>query len=91
MLVRADGIAVGLLDQTAAERLATRAPNEPAERAAEPVDPDTILLDSETPDAILERVQSVLAWQFLVIDGEGRPSGVLRREDLRGALRSRRG
>ncbi|MBB5152628.1 site-2 protease family protein [Saccharopolyspora phatthalungensis] len=91
VLVRADGIAVGLLDQTAAERLATRAPNEPAERAAEPVDPDTILLDSETPDAILERVQSVLAWQFLVIDGEGRPSGVLRREDLRGALRSRRG
>ncbi|MFI0464627.1 site-2 protease family protein [Saccharopolyspora sp. 5N102] len=91
VLVRADGIAVGLLDQTAAERLATHAPNEPAERAAEPVDPDTILLDSETPDAILERVQSVLAWQFLVVDGEGRPSGVLRREDLRNALRSRRG
>ncbi|MEU5847035.1 site-2 protease family protein [Saccharopolyspora shandongensis] len=91
VLVRADGIAVGLLDQTAAERLATHTPNEPAERAAEPVDPDTILLDSETPDAILERVQSVLAWQFLVVDGEGRPSGVLRREDLRNALRSRRG
>ncbi|MEV6231584.1 site-2 protease family protein [Saccharopolyspora shandongensis] len=90
VLVRADGIAVGLLDQTAAERLATHTPNEPAERAAEPVDPDTILLDSETPDAILERVQSVLAWQFLVVDGEGRPSGVLRREDLRNALRSRR-
>lgn len=90
VLVRADGIAVGLLDQTAAERLATHAPNEPAERAAEPVDPDTILLDGETPDAILERVQSVLAWQFLVVDGEGRPSGVLRREDLRSALRSRR-
>ncbi|MCI2418466.1 site-2 protease family protein [Saccharopolyspora sp. K220] len=90
VLVRADGIAVGLLDQTAAERLATHAPNEPAERAAEPVDPDTILLDSEPPDAILERVQSVLAWQFLVVDQEGRPSGVLRREDLRGALRSSR-
>jgi Zn-dependent protease len=91
VLVRADGIAVGLLDQTAAERLATHAPNEPAERAAEPVDPDTILLDSETTDAVLERVQAVLAWQFLVVDAEGRPSGVLRREDLRAALRSRRG
>ncbi|MGP4015736.1 site-2 protease family protein [Saccharopolyspora sp. 5N708] len=90
VLVRADGIAVGLLDQTAAERLATYAPNEPAERAAEPVDPDTILLDSEPPDAVLERVQSVLAWQFLVVDAEGRPSGVLRREDLRNALRTRR-
>ncbi|MER7011351.1 site-2 protease family protein [Saccharopolyspora sp. NPDC000359] len=90
VLVRADGIAVGLLDQTAAERLATHAPNEPAERAAEPVDPDTILLDSESHEAILERVQTVLAWQFLVIDGDGRPSGVLRREDLRAALRARR-
>jgi Zn-dependent protease len=91
VLVRADGIAVGLLDQTAAERLATHAPHEPAERAAEPVEADTILLDSESPDAVLERVQTVLAWQFLVIDEEGRPSGVLRREDLRSALRSRRG
>jgi hypothetical protein len=90
VLVRADGIAVGLLDQTAAERLATHAPHEPAERAAEPVDPDTILLDSEPHEAILERVQTVLAWQFLVIDEEGRPSGVLRREDLRAALRARR-
>ncbi|GAA4868631.1 site-2 protease family protein [Saccharopolyspora cebuensis] len=89
VLVRADGIAVGLLDQSAAERLATFTPHEPAERAAEPVDPDTILLDSDPPDAVLERVQNVLAWQFLVIDQEGRPSGVLRREDLRAALRGR--
>ncbi|GAA0514462.1 peptidase M50 [Saccharopolyspora subtropica] len=91
VLVRADGVAVGLLDQTAAERLAMHAPREPAERAAEPVDPDTILLDGEPPDAVLERVRSVLAWQFLVLDEEGRPSGVLRREDLRAALRAHRG
>lgn len=93
VLVRADGIAVGLLDQTAAERLATRSPQEPAERAAEPVTPETVLLESDAPDAILERVQSVLAWQFLVIGEDGRPSGVLRREDLRIALNehSRRG
>lgn len=93
VLVRADGIAVGLLDQTAAERLATHSPREPAERAAEPVTPETVLLESDTADAILERVQSVLAWQFLVIGEDGRPSGVLRREDLRTALnaRTRRG
>lgn len=90
VLVRADGIAVGLLDQTAAERLATHTPQEPAERAAEPVTPDTILLDSDPSDAVLERVQTVLAWQFLVVDAEGRPSGVLRREDLRNALNSAR-
>lgn len=91
VLVRADGIAVGLLDQTSAERLATHAPNEPAERAAEPVDPETILLGSDPPEEVVERVQDVLAWQFLVIDEQGRPSGVLRREDLRSALRRRRG
>lgn len=89
VLVRADGIAVGLLDQTSAERLATHAPQEPAERAAEPVTPETILLDGEHPDTILERVQDVLAWQFLVVGADGRPSGVLRREDLRTALNRR--
>lgn len=89
VLVRADGIAVGLLDQVAAERLAEHAPGEPAERAAEPVDPDTILLDSESPDAVLDRIRDVLAWQFLVVDEEGRPTGVLRREDVRTALSSR--
>ncbi|MBE9373531.1 site-2 protease family protein [Saccharopolyspora sp. HNM0983] len=91
VLVRADGIAVGLLDQTSAERLATHTPYEPAERAAEPVGPETILLDTDPPDEVVERVQDVLAWQFLVIDQQGRPSGVLRREDLRSALRARRG
>lgn len=86
VLVRADGIAVGLLDQAAAERLATSAPQEPAERAAEPVTPETILLDGEPADVFLERVHNVLARQFLVVDAEGRPSGVLRREELRNAL-----
>lgn len=86
VLVRADGIAVGLLDQHSAERLAARAPHEPAERAAEPVGPETIVLDSDPADSVLERVQTVLAWQFLVVDAEGRPSGVLRREDVRRAL-----
>ncbi|GAA2807211.1 site-2 protease family protein [Saccharopolyspora taberi] len=89
VLVRADGLAVGLLDQTAAERLAAQAPREPAERAAEPVGPDTILLEDEPPDAVLERVRTVLAWQYLVLDSDGRPSGVLRREDLRNAMQSR--
>lgn len=88
VLVRADGIAVGLLDQTAAERLAARSPREPAERAAEPVDPGTILLEGEPGPDVLERVRETPAWQFLVVDDQGRPSGVLRRADLRRALRS---
>lgn len=91
VLVRADGIAVGLLDQTVAERLSATAPREPAERAAEPVDPGTILLEGESGEAVLERVRETPAWQFLVVDAEGRPSGVLRREELRWALRAQRG
>ncbi|RCW40456.1 Zn-dependent protease [Halopolyspora algeriensis] len=83
VLVRADGVAVGLLDQAAAERLVARAPQEPAERAAEPVTQETVLLDDESVDAILERVHNVAAAQFLVVDSEGRPRGVLRRTELR--------
>ena len=88
VLVRADGVAVGLLDRIAAERLVASAPHEPAERAAEPVTPETIVLDSEPTDEVVERVRNVPAWQFLVVDEQGRPSGVLRREELREALNS---
>lgn len=91
VLVRADGVAVGLLDHTAAERLAGQNRNEPAERAAEAVSADTVLLDSEPPEDVLERLQTVSAWQFLVLDSDARPSGVLRREDVRSALGAYRG
>ena len=44
--------------------------------------------DESLPD-VVERVRDVLVWQFLLLDVEGRPSGVLRREDLREVLNSR--
>jgi Zn-dependent protease len=88
VLVRADGVAVGLLDQTAAERLATHSPREPAERAAVPVGPETILRSTDPPEAVLDRVRRVPSWQFLIVGADGRPQGVLRREDVRTALRT---
>ncbi|HEU5474812.1 MAG TPA: site-2 protease family protein [Actinophytocola sp.] len=88
VLVRADGVAAGLLDRMAAERLAQRAPMAPAEYAAEPIRPESVLLDSEPGEDIMDRVLDTAAWQFLVVDQEGRPSGVLRRDDLRAALES---
>jgi Zn-dependent protease len=88
VLVRADGVAAGLLDRSAAERLAVRSPMAPAEYAAEPIRPESVLLDSEPGEDIVERVLETAAWQFLVIDQDGRPAGVLRREDLRAALES---
>lgn len=90
VLVRADGIAVGLLDEKAAEQVLATNPGEPAERAAEPVLPETVLLAEDSSDDVLERLRSVDAWQFLVVDANGRPSGVLRRVDVRSALRGQR-
>ncbi|RZQ63682.1 site-2 protease family protein [Amycolatopsis suaedae] len=86
VLVRADGVAAGLLDEHAAQRLAAESPNAPAELAAEPIRAETVLLSSEPGEEIAERVRETPAWQFLVVDEEGRPSGVLRREDLRAAM-----
>jgi len=88
VLVRADGVAAGLLDRDTAERLARSSPLSPAELAAEPIRPETVLLDSEPGEEIIDRVYETAAWQFLVVDEEGRPSGVLRREDLKAALRN---
>lgn len=91
VLVRADGVAAGLLDGMAAERLASVTPGAPAEYAAEPVRPESVLLLSEPGDEIAERVRETPAQQFLVVDDEGRPAGVLRREDLRAAMLAHRG
>ncbi len=82
VLVRADGVAVGLLDIGAAEELAVDSPQAPAERAAEPIRPETVLLTCDGADEIAEHVAEVPTWQFLVVDAEGRPAGVLRRDDL---------
>jgi Zn-dependent protease len=89
VLVRADGVAAGLLDTGAAEQLAGVSPHSPAELAAEPIRAETVLLVSEPGEDIVERVRETPAWQFLVVDDEGRPAGVLRRDDLRAALARR--
>lgn len=89
VLVRADGVAAGLLDEHAAGRLAESSPGAPAELAAEPVRAESVLLLSEPGDDVAERVLQTAAWQFLVVDDEGRPAGVLRREDLRRAMSGR--
>lgn len=86
VLVRVDGVAAGLLDEQAAQQLAATAPSVPAEHAAESIRPENVVLDSEPGAEIIERVRATAAWQFLVVDADGRPAGVLRREDLWSAL-----
>jgi Zn-dependent protease len=90
VLVRSDGVAAGLLDEVAARQLAGHAPLAPAEDASVPIRPDTVLFDSETGEDIIDRVRETAAWQFLVVDDDGKPAGVLRREDLNAALSARR-
>jgi Peptidase family M50 len=90
VLVRADGVAVGLLDDVAAQRLAAYSPMSPAQDAAAPIRPDTVLFDSEPGEDIIDRVRDTAAWQFLVVNEDGKPSAVLRREDLKAALAARR-
>ncbi|GAA1337557.1 site-2 protease family protein [Saccharothrix algeriensis] len=89
VLVRADGVAAGLLDRDLARRLAATSPHAPAEQAAVPIRPETVLLENETGDEVVERVHGTAAWEYLVVDLEGRPAGVLRREDLKAALHRR--
>jgi hypothetical protein len=90
VLVRPDGVVAGLLDEVAARQLAGHAPMAPAEDAAMPIRPDTVLFDSETGEDIIDRVRETAAFQFLVVDDDGKPAGVLRREDLNAALSARR-
>jgi Zn-dependent protease len=89
VLVRPDGLAAALLDEVAARQLAAHSPLAPAVHAAQPLGPDTVLFASESGEDIVERVRETAAWQFLVVDDEGKPAGVLRREDLSAALTSR--
>lgn len=86
VLVRADGVAAGLLDETTAQRLAAESPHSPAEIAAQPIRPETVLLLSEPGADIAEHVREVGARQFLVVDEDGKPAGVVHRGDLRAAM-----
>jgi Zn-dependent protease len=88
VLVRPDGLAAALLDEVTARQLAAHSPHAPAEQAAQPLGPETVLFASESGEDIVQRVRETAAWQFLVVDDEGRPTGVLRREDLSAALAS---
>ncbi len=86
LLVRPDGVALGLLDLRAAERLAAASPHSPAERAAEPVRSEAVLRVTDSGEEVLERVRGTTTRQFLVVDADGRPAGVLHRDDVERAV-----
>lgn len=89
LLVRPDGVADGLLDELAARRLAAHSPAAPADAAAQRIRPDAVLFGSEPGEEIIARVRDTLVERFVIVDDHGRPTGLLRREDLRAMLAAR--
>ena len=89
VLVRADGIAAGLLDPDRAEQLAAVFPRSPAEQAAEPIRLDGVVAAHEPGQQLLDRLRGTARRQLLVVDAENRPTGVLFREDVIRVLEAR--
>jgi Zn-dependent protease len=77
-----DGSTVGLLDPSAAAGLALQSPQAPAAWAARPVAPAAILLPSDEPSAVIDRLGQTSAAQFLLVDNDGHPVGVVLRVDV---------
>jgi Zn-dependent protease len=90
LLVSADGVAAGLLEEPAAARLATGTPRAPAERAAERIRPENVLRSAATGEEVLDRISGTSAERFLVVDAAGRATGVLDRRNLASALEAHR-
>jgi len=86
VLTGRDGIAVGLLDPTAAMGLALQRPQAPAGDAADPVRPEAVVLADDTPSDIVERVRATGSGQFLLVDRAGRPEAVLPAAEVRRVL-----
>ncbi len=91
ILIGADGVAVGLMDDRAAFDLARTQPNAPATMAARPITAEMVILTSDEPGDIAERIRSVSAPQFLLVDDAGRPAGVVLAKDIARILSRRRG
>ncbi len=91
ILTGADGVAVGLMDDVAAAELARKAPNAPATMAARPITPEMVILPQDRPTDVTDRLRSVAASDFLLVDDSGRPAGVVRAADISRILARRRG
>jgi Zn-dependent protease len=90
ILTGADGVAVGLMDDRAAVELARHNPGAPATMAAQPITPEMVILGSDDPAEIAERLRVMPVARFLLIDDSGRPAGVVLADDFTRILSKRR-
>jgi hypothetical protein len=86
VLVRTDGLAAALLEESAASLLAADSPRAPAVQAAERIGPENVLWAAASEQELLERVSATTAEQFLVVSARGEAAGVLDRRALAGAF-----
>ena len=83
---RETGWPEGCSTSAAARLLAGRDPRAPASLVAQPLGAGAVLLGDDDPAEILQRIRSVEANVFLLVDDLGRPAGVVIRQDLIAAL-----
>lgn len=88
LLTGTGGMSSGLLDHRVAAELARERPTAPAAAGAEALEPDSVLLAGDAAGDVAGRMGRSRASMFLVVDDDGRASGVLHRADL--LLRSAR-
>jgi Zn-dependent protease len=84
LIVEADGAVRGMLDVPAAHALASRDPQAPASLVAGRFSPDAIVFPADDPAQVAKRTAAFAT--MLLIDDDGRPAGVLRREDMLAVL-----
>ncbi len=85
LLLGAEGVVEAVLDLPAARSLAVRSPGAPAGAAGHRMGPHTVVLFSDTPSDFAQQLSSVASMYFLLIGQDGRPQGVLRRDDVTAA------
>lgn len=90
LLVQADGIARGVLDEPAARELAGRDPDAPASLVTRPITPGALVFDGDDPDELLARARSAAIDPFVLVDPSGTPTGVVRAADLLSVPRTHR-
>jgi Zn-dependent protease len=90
ILTGADGVAVGLMDSRAAVELARGNPGAPATMAAAPITAEMVILSSDDPTEIAQRLRATPVRRFLLVDDYGRPAGVMLADDFTRILSRRR-
>ncbi len=82
VLTEADGIARGVVDEAAARDLDARQPDAPAALVTRPIRPEAVVFDGDDPDEVLGRARRAEVDIFVLVDDDGRPTGVIRAADL---------